>query len=180
MEPTMFSRLLTLAPVMMTVAGLTGCASPTVEETDTSDQEVSATADDQSPAFGTPERAAFMRAIHAALDPKLNGQKNEYVVSWLRSKSGFTFMRAEVRGKGRPIDWRRTSFAAEIESGLFDLNVDDDGTTHVFFSALGQETGGGAYVALDLSVAPTDLSFAGQHLEHVPQEIYPFFLEEPR
>lgn len=148
------------------VALLTACASSSGDEADVAGQQVNAT--DQDPAPGTPERSAFIKAVHKTLDPQLGSQKNEYVVSWLKSKSGFTFLQAEVRGAGTAVDWSKTDFAAQVKSGAF---ADENGATKVIFTAAAKKSGD-TYEVLEVIVAPFGFPQAGA-AKGVPAEILP-------
>jgi hypothetical protein len=126
----------------------------------------------QDPAVGTPERKAFMAAVHAKLDPMLGGQANEYVVTFLKTKGGFIFMQADLHPKSaKNIDWTKTSFKDDVD--LMDLNTDQNGVQHVHFSAIANKNGQ-SFTNVDLNVAPTDVSFAGEENPAVPKDIFPF------
>ena len=159
--------------VLVAFSLLAACASETGEASDSGGQEVNAaTAPAQNPAIGSPDRAPFMAAVHRALDPRLKGQPNEYVVSWLQSKNGVTLLQAEVRGKGAPIDWARTDFAQQVRSGEFQQA---DGSHKVLFTAAARKTGPGAFEIFKLNVEPHNLciSVGGFIVQGVPSEIMP-------
>jgi hypothetical protein len=135
-----------------------------------------ATAAPQDPAVGNPARVAFMSAVHAKFDPMLHGQKVLYLVSFLKTEGGFTFMDAQLQPEPGPnVDWSNTDFAQDID--FLDLNTDQHGVQHVHFSAIAKKTGA-TYSGVDLVVAPTDVSFAGEDNPAVPKDIFPFPISE--
>jgi hypothetical protein len=87
-------------------------------------------------------------------------------------------MEAEVRGKGKAIDWKNTAYKADVEGGLFDLNEDRAGNTHVFFSAMGKKNAAGGFDIVDLVIAPTDLTLAGAGIAAAPRSIFPIVVGE--
>src|SRR5215831_15049222 len=101
--------------------GLGACAKHADDGSDASGSDLSTpTTPPQDPPVGSPDRAAFMAAVHGTLDPFLHSQANEYVVLWLKSGNGFTVLQAEVRGKnGAALDWKNTDFAGRVDSGEF-------------------------------------------------------------
>jgi len=141
-------------------------------ETSTESGEADITAPDQVPAPGTAERRRLIKAIHAKLDPKLNGQANEFLVNWMKSENGFTFMQARWRGRGKAIDWKKTAYKDEVDAGVFDTVKDESGNEVAPISVLVKKEADG-FGVLDSVVAPTDLSFAGTGYPGVPRSIYP-------
>jgi hypothetical protein len=136
------------------------------------------THDVQDPAVGTPERKAFMAAVHTKFDPMLHGQEVRYLVSYLKTEGGFTFMQAQLQvTSGGNIDWKNTDFADAVANGFMDLMQDKNGVQHIWFSAIATKNGID-FSNVELDVAPTDVSFAGQGNPAVPKDIFPISLPE--
>jgi hypothetical protein len=176
----MFSKCLALAVVFG--LAVMGCASKEGGGQTGDDQNVTSAptaasaAAPQDPAPGTPERKAFMTAVHAKFDPMLGNQQVEYLVSFLKTKGGFTFMEAEIHPKtATNVDWSKTQFKDDVD--LMDLNTDQKGVQHPRFSAIAKKNGS-QYSDVDLVVAPTDVSFAGMDNPAVPKDIFPFTFPE--
>jgi len=165
----------TLLPLALIVGG---CASSDDEAEAAAQAEVNAAAFAQNPKVGHPDRVPFMKAVHKKLDPQLNGQTNEYLVSWLQSKSGWTFIQADIRGKnGKVIDWKNTAFKSRIASNDFEIKKAHDGTPLVTFTALAKKNAAGVYEVKDVIVGSFivgDWAFA----PGVPESIRPFPLLE--
>jgi len=152
--------------LLVLLALVPACAT-TVDDVAATDQ---AAAGDQNPALGTPERAALVRAIHAQLDPKLGNQKNEYVVSHLKSADGFSYMEAEIRGAGgAAIDWKKTEIAALVDAGFF--GTPSTGIKVTFTAAMKAKAGPG-YDLVDIFVGAGPRAGEARCL---PASLYPPF-----
>lgn len=113
-----------------------------------------------------------MAALHAKVDPTLQGQRCEFVVSWLRSEvasdGAYTFMMGTVQGPaGRPLDWTKSSYAERHASGILDGG-------HI--EALARKDARGNWTILEYAIGSTDVWWLGLPSDYpnAPRSLFPF------
>lgn len=166
------ARFASLVSFAVLSTGLAGCV--TAEDIEASDQDVVSVEGESaatSPAEGTEDYDTMMAAVHGKLDRSLGGQPNEYTVRHLRSAEGFTFLAAIVHGGRAPLDWSKTVFQPEIESGSFQRKGKSGEAAA--FSALLRRSSAGRWQMIDLIVGDKTGALAGDGYEGAPRDIFP-------
>ncbi|WP_428148992.1 hypothetical protein [Brevundimonas sp.] len=111
---------------------------------------------------GDPQRGVLLDTIRPGIQARV-GQPVQFMVDTLRIQGDWAFYAGSIQQpNGRPIDFSRTSYAEQLEEGMFD----GPGTY-----ALLQRTGG-HWRLVDFVVGPTDMYHYGWPEEYgVPMSL---------
>lgn len=105
----------------------------------------------QTVPVGDPRRRVLLDTIRPAIEQRV-GQPVQFMVDVLRVQGDWAFYAGSIQQpNGRPIDFSRTSYAEQLEEGMFD----GPGTY-----ALLQRVGG-RWRLVDFVVGPTDVYYLG-------------------
>lgn len=100
---------------------------------------------------GDPQRRVLLDTIRPAVEQRV-GQPVQFMVDVLRTQGDWAFFAGSVQQpNGRPIDFSRTSYAEQLEEGMF-----DGPGTYALLRRVG-----GRWRLVDFVVGPTDVYYLG-------------------